>query len=182
MVGLTSRRAAPIRFRFADPGERGQYGLYTINLLTGGATLVGNTGGGELIHGLAVAPPVGTSASIFAVTPTNMLLSFDSSDPGMILNRTQIFGLQASETILGIDFRPPQDSSMCLAARVACTSSTHRQNGDPGRPGSFATALSGPLSVSTSILSGSNTRGQRRRSELAARPAHHTGHRWHIAG
>ena len=43
---------------------------------------------------------------IYAVDNSNKLLSFDSSTPGTIQATTQITGLQPTETIEGIDFRP----------------------------------------------------------------------------
>src|SRR5688572_29820590 len=43
---------------------------------------------------------------IYAVDSANKLLSFDSASPGTILATIQITGLQAGETIEGIDFSP----------------------------------------------------------------------------
>ncbi len=43
---------------------------------------------------------------IYAVTTTNLLISFNSSAPGSILSSIAITGLQAGETVVGIDFRP----------------------------------------------------------------------------
>ena len=76
-------------------------GLYTINLMTGAATLVGNIGGDE-IRGLAVEQIVPT---IYAVTQSNRLVSFSSATPGATTG-TPITGLLPGETVLGIDFRP----------------------------------------------------------------------------
>ncbi len=44
--------------------------------------------------------------TVFAVTTGNDLLRFDGAAPGTILSTVAITGLQASETVLGIDFRP----------------------------------------------------------------------------
>lgn len=44
--------------------------------------------------------------TIFAVTTSNKLFSFNSTTPGTISNPVQITGLQVGESILGIDFRP----------------------------------------------------------------------------
>src|SRR6187200_1617188 len=46
------------------------------------------------------------SELIYGVTTTNLLVSFNSGAPGTILSSVAITGLQAGETILGIDFRP----------------------------------------------------------------------------
>ena len=43
---------------------------------------------------------------IYAVTTTNVLLSFDSATPGTVTTIAAITGLQAGENILGIDLRP----------------------------------------------------------------------------
>lgn len=44
--------------------------------------------------------------TIFALTTTNRLVSFNSSTPGTIINTVSITGLQAGESLVGIDFRP----------------------------------------------------------------------------
>ena len=43
---------------------------------------------------------------IYAVTTSNLLISFNSATPGSILSSVAITGLQAGENVLGIDFRP----------------------------------------------------------------------------
>jgi hypothetical protein len=55
-----------------------------------------------------VPTPLGPFPSelIYGVTTTNLLVSFNSGTPGTILSSVAITGLQAGETILGIDFRP----------------------------------------------------------------------------
>src|SRR5678809_1253267 len=55
-----------------------------------------------------VPTPLGPFPSelIYGVTTTNLLVSFNSGAPGTILSSVAITGLQAGETILGIDFRP----------------------------------------------------------------------------
>ncbi len=45
-------------------------------------------------------------ALLFATDVNNNLISFDSADPATILSTTPIVGLQANETIQGMDFRP----------------------------------------------------------------------------
>lgn len=44
--------------------------------------------------------------TVFAVTASNKLVSFNQFAPNAIIKTTAITGLQASESILGIDFRP----------------------------------------------------------------------------
>jgi len=42
----------------------------------------------------------------FGVTASNKLIRFDTSNPGTIVSNVQITGLQSSENVVGIDFRP----------------------------------------------------------------------------
>jgi hypothetical protein len=77
-------------------------GLYTINLVTGAATLAGTIGGGQTVRGIAVAPrPV----IIYGVTIGNNLIRFRSDVPAQTV-KTTITGLMANEIIIGLDFRP----------------------------------------------------------------------------
>ena len=50
--------------------------------------------------------PVASAESLVGVTTTNTLVTFDSASPGIVVGSVGISGLQAGETILGIDFRP----------------------------------------------------------------------------
>src|SRR5262245_38099687 len=45
-------------------------------------------------------------ATVYAIAPNNVLLSFDSATPGTIQSTRAITGLGAGETARGIDFRP----------------------------------------------------------------------------
>jgi uncharacterized protein (TIGR03437 family) len=78
-------------------------GLFAINTTTGAATLIGNIGGGSPITALAIGTRV---ELVYALTTGNRLVSFNSLTPGTPLSMTQITGLAADESILGIDFRP----------------------------------------------------------------------------
>jgi hypothetical protein len=103
---------APIGFDIA-PGSNTAYAaifpgelpslLYTINLATGAATLVGGIGGVNAARGLAI---VAGPETVFGVSTSNKLVSFRSNTPGLILSTSPITGLQGGENILGIDFRP----------------------------------------------------------------------------
>ena len=55
---------------------------------------------------LLATPMQAKSESIFALTTTNSLLSFDSSTPGTVNSIGPVDGLQPDELLLGIDFRP----------------------------------------------------------------------------
>ncbi len=91
--------------------------LYTINLATGAATLVGAIGGRQLIRDIAFAVRV---ENVFAVTMDNTLVSFNPGAPGVINGTRAISGLAAGESIVGIDFRPATGQLYALtdASRV----------------------------------------------------------------
>lgn len=79
--------------------------LYTVNLQTGRATLVGGIGpaGTEQVSSIAVAL---TGETLLGLTTTNSLVSFSATAPGTILGSKQITGLLSGENLLGIDYRP----------------------------------------------------------------------------
>lgn len=77
--------------------------LYTLNLTTGAATLVGEIPGIGLLRALAAEhPPL---ARAVALSTDNQLVSFDLGAPG-VTTSVSISGLQPGETLLGIDARP----------------------------------------------------------------------------
>jgi uncharacterized protein (TIGR03437 family) len=77
--------------------------LFWIDLPTGTATLISQIGGGETIRDIAIVQRVET---IFALTPSNRLISFNSGTPGTLSSMIGIKGLSPSETLVGLDFRP----------------------------------------------------------------------------
>lgn len=86
--------------------------LYTINLATGAASLVGNIGGTEQIRDIAV---VVNGETLIGITGTNRVVTFNSTAPGTILSSTLITGLSMGETIVGADFRPATGDFYALA-------------------------------------------------------------------
>ena len=89
--------------------------LYTVSLTTGAATSVGvlgPTGGAALavtdiafaISRPATLPAV-TGQLAYALAGTN-LLTFDTSNPGLIRTATGISGVDAAQTLVGLDIRP----------------------------------------------------------------------------
>ncbi len=76
--------------------------LYTINLDTGAATLVGAVGTQRVVDFAIATPPT----VAIALTTKNELLAIDANNPTKILRRAKIRGLDAGENMLGIDFRP----------------------------------------------------------------------------
>jgi hypothetical protein len=58
------------------------------------------------LFGILGAAGSAMASEIFAISFSNNLLRFDSAAPGTILSTTPVTGLQPSESIVGIDFRP----------------------------------------------------------------------------
>ncbi len=88
----------------------GTTSLYSIDLTTGAATLVGPIGAGTTsLVGLTIEPEpqnLVAAANAVGVDPAGNLVRFNLGTPGTIASSTPITGLLAGETILGIDFRP----------------------------------------------------------------------------
>ncbi|MGE0884718.1 MAG: DUF4394 domain-containing protein [Blastocatellales bacterium] len=115
-------------------------GLYAINTITGVATSLGDIGGGAPIVDITIAVRVET---VYAVTASNSLVSFNSLTPGTLLSAVPITGLGAGENILGIDFRPASGQLFALssASRIY-TINTISGAAVPAGP-AFTPALSG---------------------------------------
>jgi hypothetical protein len=84
------------------------------------------------------------AVTIYGVTNTNQLVRFDSATPGTVTTVGAITGLQASENILGIDFRPATGQLYALGS----TSRIYVINAATGAAtqvgsGPFAPVLSG---------------------------------------
>jgi hypothetical protein len=80
--------------------------FYTINLTTGAATLVGAIGGGETIRDVAIQLSTEVIYGVTLSGATSNLITFNAATPSIILSGVALTGLQAGETIVGIDFRP----------------------------------------------------------------------------
>ncbi|MBN8724561.1 MAG: DUF4394 domain-containing protein [Acidobacteria bacterium] len=79
--------------------------LYTVNLTTGAATMVGTIGTGTLLLESVTVSDI-RSEVMFGLTNSNRLITFNSNDPGRVLKNVLITGLQTGEMLRGIDFRP----------------------------------------------------------------------------
>lgn len=116
--------------------------LYTVNLTTGAATLVGSIAASAPLRDLAIEPPA--TPRVFAVTGSNQLLSFAPGTPGALASSVPITGLQSMESILGIDFRPSTGALVGLGS----TSRLYAIQPDTGvatqiGSGTFSTPLAG---------------------------------------
>jgi hypothetical protein len=81
--------------------------LYRIDLATGAATSIGLIGTGAAVRGIAVEPPAApVEADVFGVTETNELVTFSTLNPKAVTTIGPVTGMEASETVEAIDFRP----------------------------------------------------------------------------
>ena len=81
-------------------------GLYTVDVVAGTATLVGNIGPGPtLLRGLAIVPEVTPNATLLAIDQEGILYRFNSATPAAV-SPTTVTGLGAGDVPEGLDFRP----------------------------------------------------------------------------
>ncbi|MCY7345738.1 MAG: DUF4394 domain-containing protein [Pyrinomonadaceae bacterium] len=104
VVGFDITAATGIGYAALNVG--GISGLYTINLTTGAATLVGAVGGGVSLTGIAVEIGSIRGLTVFGLTTSNSLVRFNSARPNTLLAKVGISGLQTGENLIGIDVRP----------------------------------------------------------------------------
>lgn len=117
--GLTGFDIAPSGMAFASITLQGgsTTNFYTVNLGTGGASLIGTIGGGEVIRDTAVRICTEVAYGVTQVAgPAFNLISFNTATPAIIISSVGITGLQASELVLGIDFRPATGQLFALGS------------------------------------------------------------------
>lgn len=100
--------------------------LYTVNLTTGATTTVGAIGSAGLVGVSDIAVqiirpatlPAITGQLAYALAGTN-LLTFDTSAPGTIRTSVGITGVDATQTLAGLDVRPLNNSLYGLGYNAA---------------------------------------------------------------
>ena len=96
--------------------------LYTVNLTTGAATLVNNVAipqASDRVTGISAMPSATAPAAdsiVYAVLNGASLTSFARNAPAQLSTPVAITGLQSSETVLGIDFRPADNLLYALGS------------------------------------------------------------------
>lgn len=108
-VGMDIRGATNIAYATLRVG--GATNLYTINLMTGAATLVGAVGTNPSLRGIsvieaAVLPALPATATVIGLRTNNTLIRFPASSPSSPSIITLVTGLNAGDSLIGIDFRP----------------------------------------------------------------------------
>lgn len=83
--------------------------LYSLNVSTGAATLIGAIGDASPVSNIAVlidrTVPAMVGQLAYGLSGTN-LISFDTQNPGYIRELNAITGITAGQSIVGMDFRP----------------------------------------------------------------------------
>jgi hypothetical protein len=124
--------------------------LYTVNLTTAAATQVGTIGTTPLeVRDIAVqivrpaTLPAVTGQLVYALAGTN-LLTFDSAQPGTIRTSVGITGVDAAQTLVGLDVRPLNNALYALGyASGTQTGQLYTINATTG----VATSISGSLAL-----------------------------------
>ena len=95
--------------------------LYTVNLTTGAATAVGALGSGEFVAISDIAVAIDRPATLPAITGNlayalagGNLLTFDTATPTAIRTSVGITGVDAAQTLVGMDIRPATNTLYAL--------------------------------------------------------------------
>ena len=113
IVGFDISSETGVALASLNTAAGGPTNLFTINLTTGAATLIGAIGGGEMILDIAIEVRL---PEFFGITPSNVLVSFNASTPGIINAARAIRGLSSRERIVGLDYRPATGQLYALSS------------------------------------------------------------------
>ncbi len=104
---------SPSDLAFVSLRVGGNYGLYTINLVSGAATLVGAIGNGDRAV-IEIAVLVVPSGSVLGLVGGNTLIRFDADQPSTYTMNIPITGLPIGETVVALDVRPATGELMAI--------------------------------------------------------------------
>jgi hypothetical protein len=110
-ITFDANMSANMAFLAANTGVSNNDDLYSLNLTTGAATLLGSIGNGLPVRDIAVVidrmvPANVTGNLLYALNAGNNLISFDSNLPGVVRTLVAVTGVAAGQTLSGLDFRP----------------------------------------------------------------------------
>jgi hypothetical protein len=77
------------------------------------------------IPGTESPAPAGAGEIIYALTPGNVLIRFDSATPGAVTTIGTVAGLGANQTLRGIDFRPRTGRLYAVAVTTGAAANSH---------------------------------------------------------
>ena len=102
----------------------GTVGLYSIDLVTGAATFVGNfLNGITPVNGFAIQNDLGGIPAIALSADGLSLVYFNTATPGFRTS-VAVSGLTPGETLVGIDFRPVNGQLFALGVNAAADTAT----------------------------------------------------------
>src|SRR5262245_36078152 len=100
--------------------------LYRVNVASGAASALGPVAGNEPIRGLALMQPA--APTVLGLTTDNTLIAFDPKAPNTITSTTPISGLNAGDSVIGIDTRP-KDGLLYALTRAGVLYKVNPSNG-----------------------------------------------------
>lgn len=103
-MDLTSDGSLVAALALDGAATSGYYSIGTSGAFNGVATLVGTVGVSELVTDIAV--PLPSQSRTYGVTTDNRVVTMEGTGVGHVAKNVPITGLQASETVVGIDVRP----------------------------------------------------------------------------
>lgn len=103
--------ALNVAYLAANTGSQSADNLYSLNLNSGAATLIGQIGNGLPVSDIAVfidrsVPSTLSGRLVYALTGNNNLITFDSGLPGTVRSLVAISGIATGQTLSGLDVRP----------------------------------------------------------------------------
>jgi hypothetical protein len=123
-VNVTANNAAATGRAFATLAVGGTTSLYSIELSTGAATLVGAVAGATAVQGLAVQNDLGGLTAVALDATGDNLVRLNTSAAGGGSNAVAITGVDAGETLVGIDYRPATGQLYGLGINAAADTGT----------------------------------------------------------
>ncbi|UOQ52788.1 DUF4394 domain-containing protein [Hymenobacter cellulosivorans] len=130
---LTLATSSPITFTSINQ-------LYTVNLATGAATAVGTLGSSNAFSFVDIAVAINRPATlpaitgqlVYALAGTN-LITFDSAQPTLVRTAVGITGVDATQTLVGLDVRPLNNALYALGYNATTqTAQLYTINGTTG--------------------------------------------------
>ncbi|AWM39918.1 FG-GAP repeat protein [Gemmata obscuriglobus] len=122
----SSNAAVTAGSAFAVLNDGSTTGLYSIDLVNGQATLIGNVGtGATAVQGLAIQSDQGGFPAIALSDDGASLLRFNTASPGTVTTQAISTGsLAANEVLVGIDFRPATGQLYGLGVNATADTAT----------------------------------------------------------
>src|SRR5688572_30996347 len=133
---------------FAILNVGGTTGLYSINLVTGAGTFIGNVGSGATpVQGLAIQNDLGGFPAIALDASGPNIVRFNTATPGTTTT-VAMTGVAAGETVVDIDFRPATGQLFTLGINAGSNTGTLYRV-DPQTGAAVAIGVPGQVAFTT---------------------------------